>query len=111
MPTDQLGCVPHVLEWPTLACYMLGSSGNNAKNLTANHKDSTCRERRHVPRKLKNYAVVFDRSRNLSPTLLPFSSSNPISLPLSFLCYIPFIIYYPFQVQLLYIAEILLLWR
>ena len=47
-----------------LACYMLGSSGYNTETLTANHSGAPCRERFHVPRTLKNPAVVFDKSRN-----------------------------------------------
>ena len=48
-----------------LACYMLGLSGYNMENMTANHSGPPWWERCHVPRTLKNPAVVFDGSGNL----------------------------------------------
>ena len=47
-----------------LACYMLGSSGHNTENLTANHSGGMCWVICQVPRTLKNRFVVFYRSRN-----------------------------------------------
>ena len=66
----------------TLACYMLGLSGYNTKNLTANHSGSPCWERCYVPSTLKNPAVVFDRSTNLCALPQEAKLPDPTCLPL-----------------------------
>ena len=72
------------------ACFMLGSSGHNTENLTANHSGATCWEKCRVPHTLKNPSVVFYRSRNhwapaRDPTHLPhiFPVAIKICLPIS----------------------------
>ena len=62
---DQLVFVPQVVEWGTLASYMLGSSGHNKENLIENQSGALCWEKCHGPRTLKNAAVVFDRNERL----------------------------------------------
>ena len=45
LPTESLGFVPLVVEWGTLACYMLGTSGHNMKNLNTNYSSAPCWEK------------------------------------------------------------------
>ena len=56
---------PRWLNGILLACQMLGLSGHNMENLTTSHGGATCWEKCHIPRMLKNAAVVSDRSRKL----------------------------------------------
>ena len=79
LPKEQLGCVPQVVSGEPLAFYMLGLSGCNTDNLTSNHSGALCWERCHIPRMLKNPAVVFDRNRNLC---VPPQGLNCPNLPI-----------------------------
>ena len=90
---------PRWLNGVPLASRMLGSSGYNTENLTANHSGAPCWEKYHVPRTLKNPSVDFEkekascRYRRLNCPILPtltFSSGNLKSLTLLALCPIPF---------------------
>ena len=60
-----------------LVCYMQGLSGYNTENLTTNHSGTPCWERCHVPRTLKNPAVVFSRSRNHRRLNCPTLPTSP----------------------------------
>ena len=64
LPTKQLGCVPQVVKWDTPGILQAVVISHNTENLTVNHSDAPCLEKCHVPRTLKNAAVVFDRSRS-----------------------------------------------
>ena len=57
-PQSDWDVCPRWLNGAALAFYMLGSSGHNTENLTANHSGAPCWEKCHVPRTLKNAAVV-----------------------------------------------------
>ena len=124
---------PRWLNGAALASYMLGSSGHNTENLTANHSGAPCWEKCHVPRTLKNAAVVgligcsigvgasapLQQAKLPNQPTPPFSSGNLNSLTLLSLCPHPifhFIIiscsfYHPFHVHRPNIAGILLLGR
>ena len=101
LPTEQLACVPQVVEWGIPGVLHARLVRHTTENLTANHSGAPCWERCHVPSTLKNPAVVFGRSRNLwappqetklpNPTHPPhLSCGNQNLLTLLSLCPIPF---------------------
>ena len=94
----QFGRVPRWWNGILLTCYILGLSGYNTKNLTANHSGTPCWERGHVPRTLKNPPLEAKLPDHTHPS--PFLVAIKICRPYYPCVPIPFFISLSFHVIL-----------